>query len=97
MGFSAGSADKESARNAGDLGSRSLGWEDPLEKEKASHSSVLAWRIPWNPWGRKESDTTERLTSLHFLEATPLLFQFRMFLMLTFVFRGLYAFFPLFK
>ena len=26
---------------------RSLGWEDPLEKGKASHSSVLAWRIPW--------------------------------------------------
>ena len=26
---------------------RSLGWEDPLEKERATHSSVLAWRIPW--------------------------------------------------
>ena len=26
---------------------RSLGWEDPLVKEKATHSSVLAWRIPW--------------------------------------------------
>ena len=26
---------------------RSLGWEDPLEKEKATHSSTLAWRIPW--------------------------------------------------
>ena len=26
---------------------RSLGWEDPLEKEMATHSSVLAWRIPW--------------------------------------------------
>ena len=25
----------------------SLGWEDPLEKEKATHSSILAWRIPW--------------------------------------------------
>ena len=25
----------------------SLGWEDPLEKEKAAHSSILAWRIPW--------------------------------------------------
>ena len=24
-----------------------LGWEDPLEKEKALHSSILAWRIPW--------------------------------------------------
>ena len=26
---------------------RSLGWEDPLEKEMATHSSILAWRIPW--------------------------------------------------
>ena len=26
---------------------RSLGWEDPLEKGKAPHSSILAWRIPW--------------------------------------------------
>ena len=26
---------------------RSLGWEDPLEKEKATHSSILGWRIPW--------------------------------------------------
>ena len=25
----------------------SLGWEDPLEKRKATHSSILAWRIPW--------------------------------------------------
>ena len=38
---------------------QSLGWEDPLEKEKATHSSILAWRIPW---GRKESDTTERIS-----------------------------------
>ena len=26
---------------------RSLGWEDPLEKKMATHSSILAWRIPW--------------------------------------------------
>ena len=41
---------------------RSLGWEDPLEKGKATHSSFLAWRIPWtiySPWGLKELDTTE--------------------------------------
>ena len=40
---------------------RSLGWEDPLEKGKATHSSILAWRIPWlySPWGHKESDMTE--------------------------------------
>ena len=36
----------------------SLGWEDPLEKGKATHSSILAWRIPW---GRKELHNTERL------------------------------------
>ena len=49
---------------------RSLGQEDPLEKEMATHSSILAWKIPWrslagySPRDRKESDTTERL---HFL------------------------------
>ena len=35
---------------------QSLGWEDPLEKGKATHSSILAWRIPWtieSPWGRR--------------------------------------------
>ena len=26
---------------------QSLGWEDPLEKETATHASILAWRIPW--------------------------------------------------
>ena len=47
---------------------RSLGREDPLEKEMATHSSILAWRIPWmeelgglQSMGHKESDTTERL------------------------------------
>ena len=29
---------------------RSLGWENPLEKGKATHSSILAWRIPWTVW-----------------------------------------------
>ena len=38
---------------------RSLGWEDPLEKGKATHSSILAWRIPWTIC--KESDRPERL------------------------------------
>ena len=39
----------------------SLGWEGPLEKRKATHSSTLAWRIPWtySPWGRKGLDMTE--------------------------------------
>ena len=41
-----------------------LGWEDPLEKEMATHASILAWEIPWTEkpggllWGCKESDTT---------------------------------------
>ena len=46
-----------------------MGQEDPLEKEMATHSNILAWRIPWteepgvgySPPGRKELDTTERL------------------------------------
>ena len=39
---------------------RSLGWEVPLEKGMATHSSILAWKIPWTIlWGPKESDTTE--------------------------------------
>ena len=42
-----GSGSKESACNAGETWVRSLGWEDPLEKGKATHSSILAWRIPW--------------------------------------------------
>ena len=42
---------------------QSLGWEDPLEKGRAAHSSILAWRIPWTvePSGLQSmgSDTTE--------------------------------------
>ena len=45
--FPGGSAGKESAFNAGDL-VRSLVWEDTLEEGMATHSSVLAWRIPKN-------------------------------------------------
>ena len=49
---------------------RSQGWEDSLEKEMATHSSILAWKTPWtqepgelySPWGRKELDMTEQLT-----------------------------------
>ena len=37
---------KESASNSGDQ-VQSLGWEDTLEKEMATHSSILAWEIPW--------------------------------------------------
>ena len=45
FGFAGGSEGKASSCNAGDL-IQSLGQEDPLEKEMATHSSVLAWRIP---------------------------------------------------
>ena len=45
---------------------RSLGWEDPLEKGMATHSSILAWRIPWTEepgmlqsMGPKELEMTE--------------------------------------
>ena len=64
---------KESAWVVGDLG-WSLNQEDPLEKRLATHSSILAWRIPWTeepggllvcPLGHKESDTTEQLTYTH--------------------------------
>ena len=53
---------------------RSLGQEDPLEKEMATHSSILAWRIPrteelggLKSTDRKESDMTERLSTAHTL------------------------------
>ena len=39
----------------------SLGWEDHLQKRQTTHSSILAWRIPWHP---KESNTNERLFTL---------------------------------
>ena len=48
------------------LDNRSPGWEDPLEKGMATHSSILAWEIHgktspvgYSPWGCKESDTTK--------------------------------------
>ena len=45
---------------------KSLGWEDPLKKGTATHSSILVWRIPWtgesSPWGRKKPDMTEQLS-----------------------------------
>ena len=49
LGFSGSSVGKESTCSVGDLAdaSSSLGWEDPLEEGMATHSSILAWRIPW--------------------------------------------------
>ena len=46
LGFPCDSTGKESTCNVGDLG-LIHGWEDPLEKGKVTHSSILAWRIPW--------------------------------------------------
>ena len=52
---------------------QSLGWEDPLEKEMATHSSILAWRIPWmEEPGRLQSAGSQSRTRLsdftfHFL------------------------------
>ena len=76
-----GSDGKASAYNVGDPGiepggrSKSNLQEDPLEKGMATHSSTLAWKIPWTeerdagycPWGRKESGTTERLHFTHYI------------------------------
>ena len=69
-GFPGSSAGKESTCNAGGTGSIP-GWEDPLEKAMATHSSMLAWRIAWteepgrlySPWGHKELDRTEWLST----------------------------------
>ena len=63
---------------------QSLGLEDPLEKEMPTHSSTVAWKIPWtekpvgySPWGRKELDMPERL-HFHFLSLSnyKIYFQF---------------------
>ena len=49
---------------------QSLGWEDSLEEETTTHSSIFAWKIPWteslvsySPWGHKASDMTEQLNT----------------------------------
>ena len=47
LGFPGGSDGKEFACNMGDLDSIP-GWDDPLEEDMATHSSILAWRIPMN-------------------------------------------------
>ena len=53
-----------------ETGVQSLGWEDPLEKEMATHSSILAWKIPWTEKpgglqsvGLRESDMTQWLNN----------------------------------
>ena len=50
---------------------RSLGWEDLLEEGTATHTSILAWKIPMDrgtcqgPWGHRELDMTEQLRTTH--------------------------------
>ena len=72
-GFPGGSDCKVSAHNAGDPGSIP-GSGDSLEKDRATHSSILAWRISWTeePGGLQSMGlhTTEQLHSLHFSLAT---------------------------
>ena len=61
---------------------RSLGWEDPLEKEMATHSSILAWRIPWTeePGGLQSSGSQrvgqDRATSLFTFFHMPYVFSY---------------------
>ena len=62
-----------------EAGVRPLGWEDPLEKGMATHSSILAWSIAWTEelhelqsMGVAELDTTEWFQSLTFMCSTVL-------------------------
>ena len=47
VGFPCGSAGKKNPPVMRETWVQSFGWEDPLEKGKATHSNILAWRIPW--------------------------------------------------
>ena len=51
-----------------EIWAQSLGWEDPLEKGKATHSSILAWRIPWTIQSMG-SQGSEKMGHFHFLLA----------------------------
>ena len=63
----------------------SLGWEDPLEKGIATHSSIFAWRILWteeprglhSPWSQKELDMTGQLSFSLYLDPARLLAHFQ--------------------
>ena len=67
--FPRGSDGKESACSA-DSHVQSLGWDDPLEKEMATHSSILAWKIPWmEEPGRLQSMESQRVR--HFASLQP--------------------------
>ena len=66
-GFPCGSAGKESACSAGDLGSI-LGWEGPLEKGKATHAGILAGEFHglYRPWTIYFTKSWTRLSDFHF-------------------------------
>ena len=72
---------------------RSLDWEDPLEKEMATHSTILAWEIPWTempgmlyiPWGQRASDVIENT----YKHTPPLLLIFLYIIFLIIVFKML--------
>ena len=68
---------------------RSLGWEDPLEKEMATHSRILACLgnpMDYSPWNHKELDATERLKTNKSAETNINTFSFRTQLECIFVF-----------
>ena len=65
MCFPGGSVVKNLSANAGDTGDPGLiplKWEDPLEKEMATHYSILAWEIPWTrAWRATVHGVTKKL------------------------------------
>ena len=72
---------------------QSLGWEDPLEKEMVTYSSILAWRIPWteepdgiySPWGHKRighnvvTEQQQEILDIINIQSKFLLFMFLLF------------------
>ena len=83
LDFPCGSAGKESPAMR-ETWVRSLGREDALEKGKATHSSILAWRIHGlhSPWGHKESDTSNQLSLSLFYHLVCFLFVLSVLLLL---------------
>ena len=65
LGFSGGRVVKNLLANSADSGIWSLGQEDPLEEEMATHSSILAWKIPWReePGGLQSQESQRRLST----------------------------------
>ena len=62
MGFPGGSDNKKNLPAMWETSVPSLGWENTLEKEMTTHSSILTWRIPWiEEAGRLQSMGTQRV------------------------------------